>query len=93
MQLLNDQNVKARKGHTCDACGLRIEPGEAYNRQISKDCGDWYVWRQHLECQAEAEREYAKDRDVDLGAGWLRDEPSSQSAEWQAWYVSRGGEL
>ena len=28
---------------------------------------------------------------AELEAGWLRDEPSSQSAEWQAWYVSRGG--
>lgn len=93
MQLLSDQNVKARKRHTCDACLLKIEVGEVYNRATSKDGGYWYVWRQHLECQAEAARVHAKDREVELEAGWLRDEPASQSAEWQAWYVSRGGKL
>lgn len=49
--LLRQFNRKARKEHTCDFCGLKIEVGETYEDQTCVYDGEIYQWKSHLSCE------------------------------------------
>lgn len=50
METISTTEVKARKEHKCDYCGLPITVGEIYQRSFIKDCGDVWVWKNHFHC-------------------------------------------
>lgn len=50
MDILSNKNVKSRKNHSCNYCGIEIAKGEIYNRQVSVYDGI-YTWKSHLRCQ------------------------------------------
>lgn len=49
MQNLSTKEVKARKVHDCDYCGLKIFSTEKYIRSVNID-GDISVWKSHKKC-------------------------------------------
>lgn len=51
MGLIQSKETKARKQHTCDYCGFKIEVGEHYNKSFNTDGGDVWTWKSHKECQ------------------------------------------
>lgn len=49
LQVLNSGNHKARKEHTCNYCGFKIQKDEIYHR--STCVYDYiYVWKSHTKC-------------------------------------------
>jgi hypothetical protein len=48
----NQTEQIARKPHVCDFCGTAIEKGEGYSKAIGVFEGDFFVWKQHLDCRA-----------------------------------------
>lgn len=40
----------ARKQHTCDLCGMKIQPGEKYNYAFCNNDGETYGWKGHEKC-------------------------------------------
>ena len=55
MELICDETKKARKEHSCNFCGLPINKGNMYNRQVAK-IDDIYTWKSHLHCNEIASR-------------------------------------
>ena len=49
MRTINNSEHKARKEHTCDYCGVKIQVGEVYDYQFNVD-GDSYTWKSHKKC-------------------------------------------
>lgn len=50
MQVLLNEERKARKEHVCSFCGGKIEKGEGY--QYAKIRGDeLYAWKSHKKCE------------------------------------------
>ncbi len=62
-QLLSQGILKARKGHWCEACAKRIEPGRKYVRTSAVVAGDFQSSKLCLRCQALLE--VYTDGDVD----------------------------
>jgi len=50
METIFDTKRKARKEHICNYCGLTIQKGEVYDRQVNKDGGDIYTFISHQSC-------------------------------------------
>ena len=50
IEILKTKRRKARKEHTCDYCGCKIEKGEVYNRSTCKWSDSIYDWACHQEC-------------------------------------------
>lgn len=50
LDLISQTERKARKDHTCNYCGEKIEKGETYRSAFLKDGGDVYQWKGHLRC-------------------------------------------
>jgi hypothetical protein len=50
METIADDVRKARKNHICDYCGLIIEKGTMYDRQVNKDGGEVYTFKSHPSC-------------------------------------------
>ena len=42
----------AGKPHRCDFCSTAIEKGERYSRSAGVFEGDFFVWKEHLDCRA-----------------------------------------
>ena len=42
----------ARKDHRCDFCLFTIEKGERYSKTTGVFEGDFFVWKEHLDCRA-----------------------------------------
>lgn len=40
----------ARKQHTCNLCGGKIQPGEKYNYTFYSNDGEAYGWKEHEKC-------------------------------------------
>jgi hypothetical protein len=51
MTFYRQNTIKAKKDHTCDFCGARISAGEMYLYSASKLDGDFFVWKEHLDCR------------------------------------------
>ena len=49
-EFISQGERKARKEHTCNYCGEKIEKGETYRFAFLKDGGDVYQWKGHLRC-------------------------------------------
>lgn len=49
-EFISQEERKARKEHTCNYCGEKIEKGETYRSAFLKDGGDVYQWKGHLRC-------------------------------------------
>ena len=45
LEFWNIKHPKARKEHTCDMCGLKILPGQIYERYSGKYDGDLFDWK------------------------------------------------
>ena len=54
-EILDEKDRKARKEHRCNFCGLPINKGNMYNRQVAK-IDDVYTWKSHLHCNEIASR-------------------------------------
>lgn len=51
METLTYQHeVKAKKEHSCNFCGFKINVGEAYMKSTHKFDGDVYDWKTHKHC-------------------------------------------
>lgn len=50
METISSNLVKARKNHTCDWCGGKIEVGTTYRKQFLKD-DEPYTWKNHIYCE------------------------------------------
>jgi len=53
---LNTKAPKAKKDHVCDWCGFIIKSGSKYQSQTNIYDGDLYVWKNHMECLAIAQK-------------------------------------
>jgi hypothetical protein len=53
--ILYDSTRCARRPHTCDQCGHKIEIGTSYRRQVYVD-GGIQTYRAHVDCDAAALR-------------------------------------
>ena len=49
--LLKDSHPIARKEHTCELCGCKINKGQKYYRQTNIYDGRIYDWIEHEECR------------------------------------------
>lgn len=49
LETICQKSRKARKQHTCNYCGNKIEVGQVYNHAVMK-FDDVYTWKAHLEC-------------------------------------------
>ncbi len=49
----------ARKDHQCDFCSTTIKKGERYSNSTGVFEGDFFTWKEHLDCRA-ALLEYMK---------------------------------
>jgi predicted RNA-binding Zn-ribbon protein involved in translation (DUF1610 family) len=87
--VIHESTHRARKRHQCGACLAPIHPGDLYVRQRCVDVGDAWVWRAHVECDAEMQRHEPLD-DV-YPEGFLVNGHVEPSAEWAAWYAERRG--
>lgn len=54
VETISREQRKARKTHTCDYCGGKIEVGEVYDYSFCK-FDDVYSWKAHLKCVAVAD--------------------------------------
>lgn len=50
MEVIESKDIKARKDHVCDYCGLKINKNEIYTRSCVKS-DEVYTWKNHLSCQ------------------------------------------
>lgn len=50
VQTLSNKEVKARKEHTCNYCGGKINKGEVYKNYNLKYEDTMYTWKNHLKC-------------------------------------------
>ncbi len=50
MILLKDGERKARKTHTCDLCGEKIEKGEIYKFAVYNSSGELLEFKNHKKC-------------------------------------------
>lgn len=50
MKTIRNSTPKAKKEHTCDYCGGKIEIGEVYDYQFNVDGGDTWSWKNHQRC-------------------------------------------
>ena len=50
IEILSNKKVKARKEHTCNYCGGKINKGEIYEISSLKYEGTIYPWKNHLKC-------------------------------------------
>jgi hypothetical protein len=48
----NETEQVARKPHRCDFCETIIEKGERYSKAIGVFEGDFFTWKEHLDCRA-----------------------------------------
>lgn len=48
----NQTEQVARKPHRCDFCETIIEKGERYSKAIGVFEGDFFTWKEHLDCRA-----------------------------------------
>lgn len=48
----NETEQVARKPHWCDFCGAAIEKGERYSKATGVFEGDFFTWKEHLDCKA-----------------------------------------
>lgn len=51
MEILKQQVQKAKKVHKCDYCGMAIPSGELYEYSAIKNGSDFYIWKNHIDCQ------------------------------------------
>ena len=51
MEILKQQKQKAKKVHKCDYCGMAIPSGELYEYSAIKNGSDFYIWKNHIDCQ------------------------------------------
>lgn len=51
MELIKQEERKAKKTHYCNFCNEEIKPGEKYNYSFLKDGGETYEWKSHKSCQ------------------------------------------
>lgn len=54
------KDVKAAKQHCCEQCRKAIKQGEAHHYAAGKFDGDFFAYREHIECR-KAWAEYNKD--------------------------------
>lgn len=50
MEIISSSTPKANKDHICNYCGLKIQKGNQYSRQVNKDGGDVFTWISHFHC-------------------------------------------
>lgn len=85
-EILNRKEQCARKTHHCELCNGEIYPGESYVRIAFTDGGRAYSSKQHIHCEALAERycmamgtdEYDND-DVHY---WAQEEVCAECDKW-----------
>lgn len=53
-EIINQQDRKARKAHTCSYCNYTIEKGEPYDWTQLKYEGKMYEWKAHKDCSVVA---------------------------------------
>lgn len=51
MESIRSNTHKARKNHICDYCGQFILKGNKYSRQVNKQDGYLYTWKNHFACE------------------------------------------
>ena len=50
IEVIREEQRKARKPHTCSYCGEVIQPGEIYNHDVLAYDGNMYEWKSHQKC-------------------------------------------
>lgn len=101
-EILWSSEPTARKQHSCECCGRRIEPGEKYLRVRGVSEGDPYTWKECRHCRAFV-RLYATEFAYDWHEGWTVDdirewEPETPEAiehkrQWAGIWRTEDGEL
>jgi hypothetical protein len=51
MSVLSQTTHKARKEHICNYCRKKILPGELYESAAITNEGEFYIWKNHVDCQ------------------------------------------
>jgi hypothetical protein len=51
MNILSQETRKARKEHVCNYCCEKILPGELYESSAIINEGEFYIWKNHIDCQ------------------------------------------
>lgn len=72
MQIIRQEEVKAKKQYKCNYCCELIEVGERYNYAYIKYEGYTYPWRSHLHC-------------IELASklGWFDEGPVTEDDFWE----------
>jgi len=85
MSFSSHQERTARKAHKCEHCRSPIAIGERYVRSSGLWEGEFYCWREHLDCnEAWNKLNFSRDmRDLDEGAPALcRDDHEPEDRQW-----------
>lgn len=77
--ILSHSEYTARKQHECSMCGLTIDPGTRYIRQVNVDDTDMYTMRYHDECYAYACATWDQG---DWEAIWPEEEHRALALKW-----------
>jgi hypothetical protein len=81
---LSEKMPRARKEHQCDLCYLMIPVGTVYHYNTMMDGGAPYVWKSHVECEAEAVRKCEYEWPCGMLIEYCYDEDLSD--EWKDFY-------
>jgi hypothetical protein len=64
----------ARKDHLCDFCSTAIKKGERYSNSTGVFEGDFFVWKEHLDCRAAGLESMRLSGDYSYESMWNMDD-------------------
>ena len=82
MEILKDNTVKARKQHVCNLCRTVIFAGEEYRCATICDGGEFWEWKEHLECSQCAKETLDIEEYENVGM-WAGSEWRQHMREWR----------
>lgn len=95
-ELIAKKTVTARKQHRCRSCGMTVQPGDVYLREVLKYDGRLYTWISCLSCEAITDEVYLWCGDPEEGinhgdyAEWAEEHRNDPRAKA---YLKRAGIL
>jgi hypothetical protein len=89
MEVLKDNRITARKKHVCNLCRFAINPGEKYRSAKMFDGGEFWEWKEHLEC-SECAKDTLDAEEYEEVVTWAGIEWREHMREWRE--SKKGGE-